>query len=298
MTRPRPVQVRARVLANEPVGAYHRLVLHAAAVAEAARPGQFVAVAVGDEPTAMLLRRAFSLHRADPERGRVEVVVAAHGPGTRWLTRRRSGDVLDVVGPLGRPFPGPMSSEPVGCVLVGGGYGTAPLMWFADVLVRAGTGVDLVLGAASAPLLFGVEEALELVGPEHVHVTTDDGSAGTRGRVTDVLAPLLAEGPEGVHVYACGPMAMLRAVTAAAAEHRAVAWCTVEESMACGIGVCMTCVLPVRGTDGVTRMTRSCTDGPTFQGAAVRWDSVCAGPNGRGSLVPPDCLGAPAGGHR
>jgi dihydroorotate dehydrogenase electron transfer subunit len=292
-----PVQVRtATVVANEPAGAYRRLVIDAPAIADRARPGQFVALAVGEEPTATLLRRAFSLHRAGD--GQIEIVVAAHGVGSTWVTRRRIGDALDVVGPLGRPFPQPRGRGRA--VLVGGGYGSAPMPWFAQELLAVGGDVDVVVGAASSDRLFGVEEAQKVLGDDRVHVTTDDGSAGTRGRVTDVLGPLLAElGGGRTEVYACGPMAMLRAVTAVAAEHAAVAWCTVEEAMACGVGVCMTCVLPVRGADGVTRMTRSCTEGPTFAGDAVRWDSVCAGPGGRGSAVPADCLGAPQpqGGH-
>jgi dihydroorotate dehydrogenase electron transfer subunit len=172
-------------------------------------------------------------------------------------------------------------------VLVGGGYGSSPLPWFAQELLAGGGDVDVVIGAASAQRLFGVEEAQKVVGADRVHVTTDDGSAGTPGRVTDVLGPLLTGGAE---VYACGPMVMLRAVTAVAAEHGAVAWCAVEESMACGIGVCMTCVIPVRGDDGVTRMTRTCSAGPTFDGQAIRWDAVRAS---GGSQVPGDCLGAP-----
>ena len=291
-----PVQVRtATVVANEPAGVYRRLVLDAPVIAERALPGQFVALAVGEEPTSTLLRRAFSLHRAGD--GQIEIVVAAHGVGSAWVTRRRPGDLVDVVGPLGRPFPIPVTPRPG--VLVGGGYGAAPLLWLAEVLHGD---VDLVVGAASADRLFGVDEGLGVLGSSRVHVTTDDGSAGTQGLVTDALGKLLAQDIDrfhGVEVFACGPMAMLRAVTAVAAEHGAVTWCTVEESMACGIGVCMTCVMPVRGADGVTRMTRSCTEGPTFAGDAVRWDSVCAGPGGRGSAVPADCLGAPKpqGGH-
>jgi dihydroorotate dehydrogenase electron transfer subunit len=289
----RPVQLRtATVVGNEQAGAYRRLVLAAPQIAERARPGQFVALAVGEEPTSTLLRRAFSIHWARD--GVVELVVAAHGVGSTWVTRRRPGDLVDVVGPLGRPFPAPRARRRA--VLVGGGYGSAPMPWFAEELLAGGGEVEVVVGAASADRLFGVEEAGKVVGADRVHVTTDDGSAGTPGRVTDVLPPLLADGAE---VYACGPMPMLRAVAAVAAGHGATAWCAVEESMACGIGVCMTCVLPVRGADGVTRMTRSCTDGPTFAGDAVRWDSVCTGPGGRGSAVPADCLGAPRpqGGH-
>lgn len=282
-----PVQLRsAAVIDNRPAGAYRRLLLRAPELADRARPGQFVALAVGEEPSAMLLRRAFSIHRA--EAGTVELVVAGHGPGSRWVTQRRSGDTVDLVGPLGRPFPQPAGTPD--CVLVGGGYGSAPLTWLAERLHADGHRVHLVLGAATADRLFGLDTAEAVA--DTVLVTTEDGSAGVPGRVTDVLADLLQVASPAT-VYACGPMGMLRAVHALGQEHGATTWCTVEEAMACGIGVCMTCVLPVRGDDGVTRMTRSCVGGPTFAGDAVRWDSVLAGAGGQGSLVPPDCLGAP-----
>ena len=122
-----------------------------------------------------------------------------------------------------------------------------------------------------------------------VAVTTDDGSAGTRGVVTDVLPAVLQRSQADV-VYACGPMGMLAAVTAVATDHGVPAQCAVEESMACGIGVCMTCVLPVEGDDGVTRMVRSCVEGPVFLGDRVRWDSV--------GTVPADTYGAPVAGAR
>jgi dihydroorotate dehydrogenase electron transfer subunit len=282
----RPVQVSAAVLANEPSAAYRLLVLQAPEVAAGARPGQFVALAVGGPESALLLRRAFSLHGADPGRGTITLVVAAHGPGSAWVARRREGDVVDVIGPLGRPFPDPPPGA--GCVLVGGGYGSAPLLWWGARLKAAGHRVDVVLGAASRDRLFGVPQGLPAYA-DAVEVTTDDGTAGVRGRVTDVLAQLLACSPRRT-VYACGPMAMLRAVAAMCSGDRTPAWCAVEEAMACGIGVCMTCVLPVRGDDGLTRMVRSCVEGPTFAGDRVRWDAG----TGAGSGVPADCVGAPA----
>lgn len=291
-----PAQCRARVVDNEPVGAYHRITLAAPQVAQATEPGQFVAVAVGDEPTATLLRRCFSVHWAGrhPQWGDVvQIVVAAHGPGSAWVTRRRVDDVVDIVGPLGHGFA--MPAPGAACVLVGGGYGSAPLTWFAERLAERGSQVDLVLGAATAARLFGADEGANVAA--RVHVTTDDGSSGTQGFVTTVLPGLLASSPPP-DVYACGPMAMLRAVAALAADHGAHAWLAVEESMACGIGVCMTCVLPVRGQDGATRMVRSCVEGPTFAGTDIRWDAVLTGPGGKGSSVPADCLGAPVpGGH-
>ena len=275
-----PVQVDGRVLAIRDVGAYQHLTLLAPGVAESARPGHFVALSVGDEHSSMLLRRSFSIHRCPPT-GEVEVVVADAGPGTHWITTRRVGDPIGVVGPVGQPFPIP--TEPVSCTLVGGGYGSAPLFWLAEVLRDNGCRVDVVLGAATRDRLFGVDEAVRLA--QTSTVTTDDGSLGTRGRVTDVLPAVLERGGTDL-VFACGPMAMLRAVTEVATTYGALTQVTVEESMACGIGVCMTCVLPVVGDDGRTRMVRSCVEGPVFRGDRVRWDAI--------GTVPPDAVGAPS----
>ena len=280
-----PRQTAATVAAVHPVGAYYLLTLQGPGLGGDFRPGQFAAVAVGGEQTSMLLRRCFSIHRAEGDVMRL--VVAEHGPGTRWLVRRVPGDVLDVIAPLGRPFPLPpypaarAGSDRSECVLVGGGYGSAPLFALSDLLRTRGYPLHIVLGAATEDRLFGVDEAKQLA--DSVTVTTDDGSAGRQGWVSDVLPGVLAETAAGT-VYACGPMGMLRAVSEISAAAGARAHCAVEESMACGIGVCMTCVLPVVGGDGLTRMTRSCTDGPVFDGARVSWDAV--------GTVPPDCVGA------
>jgi dihydroorotate dehydrogenase electron transfer subunit len=286
------VQVTGELIATRRVGAYHHLTLVAPGVAEHARPGQFVALAVGGPTSATLLRRCFSIHRVSPSGTygvTVDVVVSAHGPGTQWLAGLRAHDEVDVIGPLGRPFPLP--ADPVPCVLVGGGYGSAPLFWLADALRDRGCRVEMVLGAATESKLFGVVEARRSA--DGVTVTTDDGSLGHRGWVSDVLPDLIRETRAGV-VYACGPMGMLRSVTDVAAAEGAVAQVAVEESMACGVGVCMTCVLPVRGNDDVTRMVRSCVEGPVFRGDRVRWDAFEDG----WCTVPDDTLGAPtAGGH-
>lgn len=281
-----PVQVRGEVLSVRRAGDYHQLTLVAPGVAEQVRPGHFVALAVGGEDTSMLLRRAFSVYRTQDRGvygGTVEIVVAEHGRGTRWLSRIRQHDTLDVVGPLGKPFALP--KEPVTCTLVGGGYGSAPLFALAEQLRERGCRVDFVLGAATESRLFGVLEAKRMA--QSVVVATEDGSLGDRGRVTDVLPGLLRRTDADV-VYACGPMGMLAAVADLAARFGAHSQCAVEEAMACGIGVCMTCVLPVVGDDGVTRMVRSCVDGPVFRGDRVRWDAV--------GTVPADTWGAPAGG--
>jgi len=276
-----PVQVRATVLTVRRVDAYHAMTVVAPAVAARFRPGQFVALAVGGPDTSMLLRRAFSIHGVRPDLGgTVEFVFAARGPGTRWLAERRARDVVDVAGPFGRPFPVP--SQPASCLLVGGGYGSAPLFALADRLRERRCTVHFLLGGASGDRVFGALTARRL--GRTATIMTEDGSLGARGMVTDMLGQIILEARADV-IYACGPMPMLRQVTALASRYDIPVQAAVEEAMACGIGVCMTCVLPVVGNDGITRMVRSCVDGPVFRGDRVRWDDV--------GTIPFDALGAP-----
>jgi dihydroorotate dehydrogenase electron transfer subunit len=272
-----PVQRLVEVVDRRPVNAYVELTLAAPEVAERAEPGQFVAFAVGGPLSALLLRRSIAISGTGD--GVVTVVVAAHGPGSSWLAGLRPGDTVDVVGPLGRPFPLPEPGTPA--LLVGGGYGAAALVGLGARLRDAGSAVAAVAGAASADRLCSVEELSAVA--SRVEVTTDDGSAGRAGRVTVAVDELIGE--SGV-VYACGPMPMLRAVADAATAAGVPSYVAVEESMACGIGVCMTCVLPVVGEDGKTRFSRSCTEGPVFGGDRVRFADV-------GSL-PWDVVGAEA----
>lgn len=276
-----PVQAPGTVLTLRKVDSYHAMTLVAPAVAERFRPGQFVAISVGGPDTSMLLRRCFAVYEVKPDYGgTVEFIFSVHGRGTAWLSRCRPRDIVDVVGPLGRPFPLPR--DPANCVLVGGGYGSAPLFSLADALRARGCRVDFVLGAASADRLFGALTARRT--GQSATLTTADGSLGARGLVTDVL-PRVIDNTGAEVVYACGPMPMLRAVTAVAADYGIPAQVAVEEVMACGIGVCMTCVLPVVGDDGTTRMARSCVEGPVFRGERVRWGDV--------GTIPLDALGAP-----
>lgn len=278
------IQVKAEVLSLKRIGAYYHLVFTAPGIAERAKPGNFVAIAIGGPDSSMLLRRSFSIYQATPRGtygGTVEIIFAVNGKGTAWMSKLTAHEILDVVGPLGRPFGLP--KEPINALLVGGGYGSAPLFSLAEALRGRGCRVDTVIGAATAERLFG-----HLDGRRHSNsltITTDDGSLGLAGRVTDPIPDLIAKHNVDV-IYACGPMPMLRAIAEIGAEHQVITQCAVEEAMACGVGVCMTCVMPVRGRDGVVRMVRSCIEGPVFEGQSVLWDQV--------GTVPSDAWGADA----
>ncbi|GIH68174.1 dihydroorotate dehydrogenase B (NAD(+)), electron transfer subunit [Sphaerimonospora thailandensis] len=278
-----PVQMTGTVLTTRRVDAYHALTVVAPGIADRFRPGHFVTVAAGGRDTSMLTRRALTVHDVKPDYGgTVELVFAVRGAGTAWLAEVKARDTLDLVGPLGRPFPLPR--DPCTCVLVGGEYGSASLFALGDALQTRGCRIDFVLGATTAERVFGALRARRM--GETTTLTTEDGSLGMRGKVTDVLPGVIADARADV-VYACGPMAMLRGVTAVAVEFGIPVQVAVEEHMACGIGVCMTCVVPVIGEDGVTRMLRACVEGPVFRGERVRFDDV--------GTIPFDALGAPGG---
>lgn len=265
-----PVQVTCEVLARRREGAYWLLSIAAPTIAERARPGQFVNIAV--EAPGTLLRRPFSIARVSKRgmaAGTVEVVFDAHGPGTAWLTSVDVHDVVDVVGPLGTPFPIPQRK--VSCLLIGGGYGVAPLFFLADELTRKGLRVDMIVGAASQDRILNAIEAKRLTAS--VTFTTDDGSYGVHGRVTDAFDEVVERCGSGV-VYACGPNPMLRAVSERCRERSIPVQVAVEEHMACGIGVCFTCTLPLRQKDGSVRMKRACLDGPVFNGGRIAWEET------------------------
>lgn len=246
-----------RVVAVERDGDYRVLSMHAPEVARRTEPGQFVMLSSGS-----LLRRPFSVFHAEGET--VSVAFDVVGEGTRWLASRSPGDAVSVVGPLGTAFALP-ASGPV--LAIGGGYGAAPLFLLARALRPRGIDTHAILGAARASRVFGARRAESVF--DSVVVTTEDGSLGIRGRVTDALGDAISR-TGATRIAACGPMPMLGAVAAAAGDLGIACEVAVEEFMACGIGVCWTCVVPTAGP-GETRYVRSCTEGPVFDGSSVSW---------------------------
>ena len=129
----------------------------------------------------------------------------------------------------------------------------------------------MLLGASVGSKIYAPMEGKRSV--NSLKIYTEDGSMGETGRVTENLLDIVRDRNIDV-IYSCGPMAMLSAITALVADTEVIHQCAVEESMACGVGICMTCVLPVQNDDGTTSMLRSCIDGPVMDGANVRWDLV------------------------
>ena len=129
----------------------------------------------------------------------------------------------------------------------------------------------MLLGASTASKIYAPIEGKRSV--NSLKIYTEDGSTGILGKVTDPIPSLIDDGVVDV-IYSCGPMGMLAAISRIANEREIVHQCAVEESMACGIGVCMTCVLPVENLDGDVALLRSCIDGPVMDGASVKWDQV------------------------
>jgi len=253
------IRARCEVLSNRRSGAYVSLTLVAPEIAEQAKPGQFIEIGVPEDRTFML-RRPFSIHQASRRggwAGTLEIVFDVVGRGTAWLSEAKPHDTMDVIGPLGRSFTYPRELRT--CLLVGGGYGAA-----RNKLVH------MVIGARDHQRVFKPIEAKRLAAT--VVVTTEDGTMGERGRVTDVLDTLLERTGAQV-VYACGPNAMLRAVAERCRDLQIPCQVAVEEMMACGLGVCWTCVVPVIGMDSRGWWNvRSCVEGPVFNGARVWWD--------------------------
>ena len=321
---PRRGQFRATVSANTPLCREHYRLVIRLPWFPPTQPGQFIQVSCADpvEPDPetttgesewregrdlrlegaelgarlAFLRRPFSLAGRRDGTGGVELdlIHRVVGVGTEWLARLRAGDGVDILGPLGNRFPLPSGGETA--VLVGGGVGIPPMLYLAEAL--AGRKAVAFAGAVTHDLLpltltghgdpFG-EPAMTVAEFARYGIpavtTTDDGSYGFRGFVTQALERYLdrhhgrrASGGSAV-VYTCGPEPMMKRVAEIAADSGLECQVAVERAMACGMGTCQSCCIRVRkpdpsqpplvGRDWCYRL--ACTDGPVFRGADLLW---------------------------
>ena len=265
-------QLLATIVGNKKVGQYHQILISVGELVSQCKPGNFVAISVGGPNSRMVLRRAFAISRTttSPQYGgAIELIVAPHGNGSSWLCGLAEGEQLDITLPLGTAFGIPTTK--VNALLIGGGYGSAPLFGLAEVLKERGCRVDMLLGASTGAKIYAPLEGKRSV--NSLRIFTEDGSMGETGRITAPIAQLVSELQVDV-IYSCGPMAMLKAISEILSGAEVVHQCAVEEAMACGIGICMTCVLPVKDETGKISNLRSCIDGPVMDGAAIEWDLV------------------------
>jgi len=247
---------------------YHLLEFDCPQIAATAQPGQFVhiRVASGWEP---LLRRPFSVIRANEAEGSFQVLLRTVGRGTQILAEAQPGAEFSIMGPLGNGFalPGPEGEV----VLVAGGIGVAPLIFLATVLHEPD-------GYRYARGLFGAWSEddlccwLEFSGVcDEFNAITEDGSVGEQGLVTDYLTPQLERGAGCV--YACGPALMLAEVARQCQSAEVPCYVSMEQRMSCGIGACLGCVIPTRAS-GTQRYQRVCRDGPVFDASVIDWEAI------------------------
>ncbi len=269
-----PVDVAAEVVSNRALSAdYNVLSLSAPAIAATARPGQFVMVKLSAHHDP-LLRRPFSvfeiLRSSDGTATGISLLSKRIGPSTSLLYAARPGEIAACLGPLGRPFT--VVDAPTEAWMVAGGVGLAPFATLAEALRAKNVKATLFYGARRAAELFYLE-FFRALGVE-LMLTTEDGSAGERGRVVApldrMLAARAADAP--VMLYACGPEGMLAATAQTAAKYSRPCQVSVERVMGCGMGGCYSCVVPMIGDDGRYHHVRSCLAGPVLPADHIRWD--------------------------
>jgi dihydroorotate dehydrogenase electron transfer subunit len=268
---------KATVVANQEVSpGYYRLRLTAPqSFIDNAVPGQFVMVRVNPfiDP---LLRRPFGIfdlgvmatEYPDVTQPFLEILYRVVGKGTATMATFHHGDQLDVLGPLGKGFVSRNTDAEM--LLVGGGVGLAPLYYLAKELVKK-TKVHLFAGGRGRDDVLCITE-FERLGVE-TYVSTDDGSLGEQGLVTDVLGRYLTRNDKPKTIFACGPFPMLRAVAEIATKAGITCQVSLEAYMACGVGACLGCVIKGRNHTDVTPDYRCvCKDGPVFDHSELLWE--------------------------
>ena len=228
-----------------------------------ARAGQFVEILCrSDESFDPLLRRPYSIYAADAGKGELTILARPYGRGSRWLCSQPPGASLDVLGPLGNTFD--IAPKSRNLLMVAGGVGAAPLAMLSTAAVHNGLSVTYLMGAMTAD---GLLSSQQLPGQVEYVVATDDGSQGHRGFVTDLVPDYLRWADQ---VFSCGPEAMFRSLRSVVLANRfgkhPPVQVSVERAMACGVGVCLGCVVETR-----SGMKASCVEGPVFDMDQVVW---------------------------
>ncbi len=242
-----------KVVSNEQLcPQYWRLVFDAPPLVREVKPGQFVHIRTNEKGLEPFFRRPFSVYRAQKH---VEIFYDVKGPGTKLLAAKTKGDTLDVLGPLGKGFVMPPKGTKQ-VVMVAGGIGVAPMLILSDELKPLKYQLVLIYGGRSRAHVYPLKEFKD--NGVTVHIATDDGSVGFKGRVSGLFDKIKLD-PQTTFVYTCGPNPMMKAVQDFAATHQLKGQAACEEIMACGLGACLGC--SIETTKGFKTV---CYDGPAF----------------------------------
>ena len=253
----------AEIISREQVAEdTYRFTVKAPGIASTSRPGQFVMVRTG-EGLDPLLRRPFSIHQV-ADGGLVQILFKVIGKGTQALAGMESGRNMDILGPIGHGFTIANDSQHF---LVGGGIGIAPLLFLARRILKKSEpfSVRVFLGARTKEEIVFLAEEFESMGLS-VETTTEDGSFGKQGLVTELMGDLQQEKP--VMIYGCGPYPMLRAVANICRKNRWGCQVSLETMMACGLAACLGCAVQRADMKGYVHV---CKDGPVFDMDDVAW---------------------------
>jgi len=255
------ISERAQITLNRQIGRdIWQLRLQAPQIAAAACAGQFVMLQCGTglDP---FLKRPLGINQICAPHGVITCVYRVVGRGTGLLSDLAVGSEITVLGPCGQPWPQPKEAK---AVIIGGGMGIAPLLPLAEDLAARGN-TEIYLGANTSDELFALVDFAKC---GSLRVATLDGTAGVKGFVTDLLPADLS----GMEIFSCGPMPMMKAVAALAAQQNITCWLSLEEHMGCGIGTCMGCVRPIKENDQIF-YKRVCREGPVFNALEVVFDA-------------------------
>ena len=221
------------------------------------KPGQFIQVRVDGSPETFL-RRPISVHDVDYIKNTLKILIQIAGKGTETLSKIESGDILNIIYPLGNSFSLPSRGNKI--LLVGGGCGIAPLLFLGRYLKSNGFVPDILLGFRNKDRIIEFEEYLQI---GNVFITTEDGSMGEKGYVT--THSIFATN-EYDKIYCCGPDRMMKAIADYCKKKEIVCEVSLENLMACGIGACLCCVV-----DTVRGNLCTCIDGPVFNVNDLKW---------------------------
>ena len=261
------IQEKCRILDHQNIAPQHfKLTLSSAYISSHSEPGQFVNVKIGKSYDP-LLRRPLSVHRISKEHKRYELLYEVVGRGTELLSKYSVGSELDILGPLGKGFAIDKKKEIA--VLVGGGMGVAPLLLLGDKLKGKTKAIYALIGAKTRNRVLCEQDFKSIT--DQVLVSTDDGSYGKKGFISDVLLDFI-DNQLTTHnfqlstIYACGPKEMLKAVVDISFQKKIDCQVSMEQHMACGIGTCLGCVIKTK--DGYKKV---CDEGPVFEGKEIIW---------------------------